>query len=235
MPHTYLAVTIGPIIKTLMKARSTREVWAASYLISYLMKQLVLSFRNSHTFISPLAKENDLFEPHEGAGLFPDRLIFKRKNENDFAALTKRIDEVVGELVNGKEEQPGIIIDIKNQLKVDYYTTPKGEGRIRTWDIDGIDSAILMYFQQYLKIYALEIELEEGQNVRKEIDHYLNILELQTPLPAPESVDYVAALLRGIYGRRSVGSLLLEDGFGPESNRPFSFTVRDFYERVCSK
>ena len=34
----YTAISIGPIIKTLAMARKPRELWAASYLFSYLMK-----------------------------------------------------------------------------------------------------------------------------------------------------------------------------------------------------
>ena len=38
----YLAITIGPILKTLMEARRTRELWAGSVLLSTLMKHLIL-------------------------------------------------------------------------------------------------------------------------------------------------------------------------------------------------
>ncbi|MDR2511860.1 MAG: hypothetical protein LBC89_05325, partial [Bacteroidales bacterium] len=35
--NTYTAISIGPIYKTLTMARKPLEIWAASYLFSYLM------------------------------------------------------------------------------------------------------------------------------------------------------------------------------------------------------
>ena len=45
MKHT--AITLGPIYKTFMYAKKTRELWAASYLFSYLMKTLIVAFKTA--------------------------------------------------------------------------------------------------------------------------------------------------------------------------------------------
>ncbi len=37
----YIALTLGPIIKTLSLAKKTRELWGASYMFSYLMRGIV--------------------------------------------------------------------------------------------------------------------------------------------------------------------------------------------------
>ena len=39
--NNYLAITIGPIYKTIQQARSTREIWAASFVFSLMMKEIL--------------------------------------------------------------------------------------------------------------------------------------------------------------------------------------------------
>lgn len=70
----YTAINIGPIIKTLGMARKPRELWAASYLFSYLMKCIIKALPNKYDIISPaLFGENE----HNGIGLYPDRVFVK--------------------------------------------------------------------------------------------------------------------------------------------------------------
>ena len=75
----YTALTVGPIYKTFMKARKTRELWAASYLFSYLMKKLIIALKvkdNNIEIIIPFTDDNLLNAKNE-TGLFPDRLVVK--------------------------------------------------------------------------------------------------------------------------------------------------------------
>lgn len=37
----YIAITLGPITRTIEMAESTKELWAASYFFSYLAKKIV--------------------------------------------------------------------------------------------------------------------------------------------------------------------------------------------------
>ena len=69
----YTAINIGPIIATLGMARKPRELWAASYLFSYLMKCIV-----------KVLPQNDIISPatfadteKNGVGLYPDRVFVK--------------------------------------------------------------------------------------------------------------------------------------------------------------
>lgn len=75
----YLAISIGPIIKTFSMARKPREFWAASYLFSYLMQSILEVFDNEKKteLLSPYYKKGD--EPKIGVGLFPDRAFYKIK------------------------------------------------------------------------------------------------------------------------------------------------------------
>lgn len=75
----YLAISIGPIIKTFSMARKPREFWAASYLFSYLMQCILEVFDNEEKveLLSPYYKKG--CEPKIGVGLFPDRAFYKIK------------------------------------------------------------------------------------------------------------------------------------------------------------
>ncbi len=90
---TYLALTIGPIYKTLKDAKKTKELWGGSYIFSYIMKKIIEEFRDRE-FIVPYIKDKNIFDSGKEIGLFHDRFIFEAKN-GDREKLTKRVNEVL--------------------------------------------------------------------------------------------------------------------------------------------
>ena len=90
---TYIALTIGPIYKTLSNAKKTRELWGGSYLFSYIMKQIISQFKERE-FVVPYIKDDSIFEQGNEVGLFHDRFIFKSE-VGDLEKLKERIDEVL--------------------------------------------------------------------------------------------------------------------------------------------
>jgi len=70
MSKTYLAITIGPIYKTMSQARKTRELWSASFSFSILMECLIDEFNKYGKLLSP---SSNVKFPLHGAGIFPDR------------------------------------------------------------------------------------------------------------------------------------------------------------------
>ncbi|MGP1420867.1 MAG: Cas10/Cmr2 second palm domain-containing protein [Tannerella sp.] len=83
----YTAINIGPIISTLQMARKPRELWAASYLFSRLMKCIIEELKNKNLeIISPAIVEKPLL----GVGLYPDRVFVKGEvKPEDFLASLK--------------------------------------------------------------------------------------------------------------------------------------------------
>lgn len=76
MKH-YTAINIGPVIKTLSMARKPRELWAASYLFSYLMKCIYAEAEKAGIkIISPAKPTQD----KNKVGIYPDRIYM----EGDF-------------------------------------------------------------------------------------------------------------------------------------------------------
>ena len=69
----YSAINIGPIIATLGMARKPRELWAASYMFSYLMKCIIETLPKEK-IISPATFGKD---EKKGIGLYPDRVFIK--------------------------------------------------------------------------------------------------------------------------------------------------------------
>lgn len=69
----YSAINIGPIIHTLGMARRPRELWAASYLFSFLMKRIIEALPKEK-IISPATFNKD---EKYGIGLYPDRAFIK--------------------------------------------------------------------------------------------------------------------------------------------------------------
>lgn len=92
----YTAINIGPIVATLGMARKPRELWAASYLFSYLMKCIIedlLKIVKKEDIISPA-----LFDANEknGVGLYPDRVFIKK--EVSYDSIKPSIDSFAKDL-----------------------------------------------------------------------------------------------------------------------------------------
>ena len=70
----YSAINIGPIIATLGMARKPRELWAASFLFSHLMKCIYgEAEKTGATIISPAKPK----EEKNKVGIYPDRIYLK--------------------------------------------------------------------------------------------------------------------------------------------------------------
>jgi CRISPR-associated protein Cmr2 len=72
MSGNYLALTIGPVTKTLEKAKTTRELWVASYFLSKLAEICISYPINGAEVLSPSKVSGDTF----GAGVYPDRVYW---------------------------------------------------------------------------------------------------------------------------------------------------------------
>ena len=90
---TYIALTIGPIYKTLSSAKKTRELWGGSYIFSYIMKKIIETFKERE-FVVPYIKDESIFDSGREVGLFHDRFIFESV-EGDKEKLDQTIEDVL--------------------------------------------------------------------------------------------------------------------------------------------
>ena len=128
--NTYIALTIGPIYKTFQNVRRTRELWAASFFFSFIMKNINEELRRqgikNNDFILPFLKEGQSAELFKlkGFGFFPDRIIYKTE-EGGIKLLIKAIDSsfnklsgIIAPIISKKEED--ILTFLKNYFQLSY-------------------------------------------------------------------------------------------------------------------
>ena len=98
LEKTYVAITIGPIIKTMEMAPSPAALWASSYLFSFISKSLLQELQNRgvkwNEFISPYANKA-ILNRDDGLGLLHDRLIFEKPNGFSMKDLKDIRDQVL--------------------------------------------------------------------------------------------------------------------------------------------
>jgi len=175
----YIALTIGPIFKTLSMARKTRELWAGSYLFSYIMKNIIESLKDDVEFILPYVG-SDIFTEGNEVGLFHDRFIFREKEScklDSYKTLENILDYELKDLARAMSK-----LFKKNGEKIE-------------------ESELEEYLKNYFQIYFLEVELDkknfkEGENEILILNNYLDNLELNGKLISKEPKNnYIAKFM----------------------------------------
>jgi len=173
---TYYALTIGPVYETLRRTRETRELWAASYTFSYLVKQFIKELEASgFNVISPF---DDKIQNTTGTGLFPDRLYCEEKNGNTFEKFQISINKVIENFANlifvhldWKSSVHGAITD--NIFKYEFKSPLTG---VKPGDIIVIQKQLI----SYLKLYTVSCTIEGGNPILLGINNMLETLELNS-------------------------------------------------------
>jgi CRISPR-associated protein Cmr2 len=169
---TYLAITIGPIFKTITQQRRTRSVFAASYFFSYTMKKLVDILSNDKGLKDQILLPSPRFLDqadylHPGCGLYPDRLIMESKGEGDTQKLLEARDETFRHLA-GK--------------------------------LQAVSQVDLNYLKSYLYLYAIELEAAPGKETINQINRQLDKLELFPNFPVGADGDHLQHFFEEIKG-----------------------------------
>lgn len=165
--NTYIALTIGPIYRTLKEARKTREIWAASYWFSYTMLKIVRKLK-------PYREKNEIevYQPYQafeqitrmtGVGIYPDRLIVKLK-EGTFSFT--QFEQIIKEVQN---DLAGLIAQEK-RLK-------KGQAEVLT------------ELKQYLQFYYTEVEVPEDKNAILYVSKIMDTMELKNQFVADKGTE----------------------------------------------
>lgn len=112
----YIALTIGPIYKTLKNAKKPKELFASSYIFSYIMREIIKDFKN-RDFITPYIKDNSIFDENSKVGLFHDRFIFKSQ-DGDLEKLEVSIINVCQDVANNLNIE---FHQVKDYLQINYF------------------------------------------------------------------------------------------------------------------
>jgi CRISPR-associated protein, cmr2 family len=181
--EAYTAITIGPIGKTLDKARSVKSFWTASYLFSWIMRNLLTELsEGGFEVLSPaLVGKDVLGEISEKVGLYPDRLFAKGELKE------KKLEEVKGKIFgdlagNFKEAFQNEKKDIEQKIK-------KESNQKRKRELEEIESRysnaaskgeeyIREYLKNYLSISCITVELDSDCGILEQLNNYLDTQEL---------------------------------------------------------
>lgn len=176
---TYHAFTIGPLFRTITRVRKTRELWAASYMFSFLMRSILESFTPSEIILPYAGDSNQMrvdlpLSPH-GAGIYPDRCILRLA---DPSVATTKINQAV-----------------KNALeKLENQLIPKGT--ILATEFKQLNVSL----KDLILIYPIEWSGDaSGKNFVHEINAYLDNLELSSHYQPVESVQLTELLQLSIH------------------------------------
>jgi len=171
--NTYYALTTGPILETIFRAKSTRAIWTASYSFSYLIKQIMIKYsdgRGFERFIMPYAAVKGIMFNHDNhTGLFPDRIIWYANETEQFSEFQAISETVIKEFA----------LSVWNDIQ--QYQIANHE--ILTSATKFSDSGLEEFLLNYIKCYALKIDLQESDNPILKISTYLDSLEL-----SPQSI-----------------------------------------------
>lgn len=181
---TYYAITLGPILKTLSLAKKTRELWSASYLFSYLMKELLRELNLSEeqlvlpyggTLMVDGTSRDLLNDKDLQAGIFPDRAVFTMPEGKDLTDVETVRDTVLGWL----SEQ--LVTHLKH-----------------LGDNNDLLTEAKNFFQAWFQVYAVAETFEDTeakQAVVKALFARLDVLELQAGHFPLETRNYIQRFL----------------------------------------
>lgn len=169
--NTYIAITFGPITRVASYAEDTKGLWASSYLFSYIAKNVITPFKGQREFLLPLLNaEMDEPEIIRGAGVYPDRYVFKSE-EGDF----KKLYESTGDMYKKLAEEISRVID-KNKDKIEAY------------------------LKRTIKVYAFEKSFPDNDNIVKTCEKSLDDMECQDIYPQKEPVNYLQMFFEKVNG-----------------------------------
>jgi len=153
----YYGLTIGPIVNTLSLARKTAEIWMASYMFSYMMKNIAKKlYEEKVEFIIPYIDSTSFEINDEGIGMYHDRIIFR---SDDFSL--EKLDEIIKGV---KKEFATIISEVIKKDKEDIYE----------------------FFKDYVYVYTFKSEKEyqnpilETYPILDNLEHHHNIYRYKT-------------------------------------------------------
>ena len=178
----YIALTLGPITRTIELAENTRGIWAASYIFSYLGKNIIRPFKNRSFLLPKISDEMFAEGKFCGAGIFPDRYIFKSE-DGDFSTLSEQVEKVFDQLAS---DMTPVINKLKEEKDV----------RLRYKIVE--ISEVKKFIRGYFKVYFFEKDFEEkmGDNdIKKSCEKSLSLLEMQDSI-VPVTYDKESILYR---------------------------------------
>lgn len=198
MNARYIALTMGPVFATLQNARSTKAIWAASYMFSWIMQEILAELvKVPGVQLLNLAYNAKLTAGKKGVGLFPDRFV-ARVEHNTSIDLKNIVRTILDRLA---AEMAKDFKDVKRRAQTD----------LNTQSIQPDKATVFKFLSDYLRLQAIDFELPESDsNPVKTADDYLNSLELQVSFVPEQPFD-----LWGLYFEELLYNWFIRREFDP--------------------
>lgn len=194
----HYGITIGPILETLSLARKTRELWAGSYLFSYVMKQILMKLKaegaeillpySDDTIDLGNGKVVNLFKGKYGAGIFPDRCVFRTDQEpEEINAFLGHIKKQLVEAVVSQSKRHQAALQTEEAMK---------------------------YFESYFRIYLVHQEMPTTRPhklVVKDMFDLLDAAELHPQMVTAETGPFLKQFLTTASFKAKTHSFLMAD------------------------
>lgn len=128
----YTAINIGPVVGTISMARKPREMWAASYLFSYLMECIIAKIMeeigNDKDRLTSPALLSEVKNPVKNVGLYPDRVFIS--GELDVKKVVDGATEMFAKAINIEKKSIERYINIM-YVSIDYNSQKEAESPIK--------------------------------------------------------------------------------------------------------
>lgn len=184
----YIGITLGPIDRILNYSKSTRAIWASSYMFSYLAKHIIKKYSdNEYIFLKPKITD-DMFNFKDGVGRFPDQYIFQADEDTSINEIRNECDNLLEKLAENIE----LVLELHDEKQKIFY-----------------------YLKQTLRIIIVKQRFTEEKNEKEIIESLQKTLagmECRDTFCAREKRNYLAEY----FENTSSKSLLYTDGFGDD-------------------
>lgn len=170
----YIGITIGPIFDTMNLSSKPAGLWCASYLFSYMNKQLCEAIQRVYgekmSIIVPIHKCDEMYDA--GVGMYHDRIIIKVLEEQPASDIIADLEEKV-------------IAPVKRQIAENICML-----------LDDVDEQAKEELYAYFQVYSVCMDIDESQGIMKEISNRLDVLELQKQFQATNRTNYMLEFLK---------------------------------------
>ncbi len=177
-----LIFTFSPVQGFISASRKTRDLFASSYLLSFLTKKTLECFKNNKhvEILYPVVKDSNVEEWQLLIANFPNRFVvkIKDKSENEIKeiihAVKSRFKHEINKITKGAcEEFIGIILKIieKEELKKDQCHKVSS---LQLSDLKTIVDQLMLHIQDYFKAFAIAYPL--SGNYKKDYENAERLL-----------------------------------------------------------